>query len=248
MAHNRGFIAINRGIFDHWVARNPKRFKAWQWLIAEAAHVAQGRRGTWGVVHVERAQMATSIRILARQWRWPKSNVGRFLKRLAADGMIETKIGTSSGPASGIGLEHAITILSICNYDQFQTGGIKKRNKVGQQAGQRGEPQSSQQLALIEDSVALTTKPLNQESLKGQPRQDQSRAPKHGTQSSKHKTVYLYKGTEEWRIHAQDYRDVIGAEPLPDRNGAFWFYILGEAVRPAHQRYWSNAHAKRRKA
>ena len=94
MTRNTGFIAINRDIFDHWVARNPKRFKAWQWLIAAAAHAPQGRRGTWGVVHVERGQIATSIRILARQWRWPKSNVECFLKRLANDGMIETKTKT----------------------------------------------------------------------------------------------------------------------------------------------------------
>lgn len=238
MTRNSGFIAINRGIFDHWVARSPKRFKAWQWLIAEAAHAPQGRRGTWGVIHVERGQIATSIRILARQWRWPKSNVGRFLKRLAADKMIETKSGTLNGTANGTGLGHAITILTICNYNQFQAVAAKRNRQAGHQAGHQAGVQTAQQLPFIEELDAQPNNHITIES-RGASKKEGAETrtvhrekPFHGAKGKG--VVWFDHKTDEWNLYAADFLDVRGVSILPEnRYGGLgnWFILSGEAAR-----------------
>jgi hypothetical protein len=234
----RGFIAINRGIFDHWIARSPKRFKAWQWLIAEAAHAPQGRRGTWGVVHVERGQIATSIRILARQWRWPKSNVARLLKRLAADGMIETKKGTAKASASSIGLGHEITILTICNYNQFQAVVSKRKPSQGLEAVRQTGLQTAQQLPFIEEFATQPNNHLTIESRgaskkeAGEVRTVHREKPFHGAKGKG--VVWFDHKTDEWNLYAQDFKDVRGVSILPEnRYGGLgnWFILSGEASR-----------------
>lgn len=238
MGRDLGYIATNRSIFEHWIARNPKRFKAWQWLIADAVHAPQGRRGPWGVIHLERGQLATSVRILARKWRWPKTNVSRFLRRLRRDGMIESKTGTLNGTPSGPRLDHMITVITICNYEQYNRRRLTAKQKAGQQAGQQAGHPAVQAQLFAQESTPLTIEPLNHiKKEKGY----QQGGPRHGLQSLKHKTIYVHKATAEWRVFAEDYRAVIGAEPLPDRYGGFWFYNLGEAARPAHQRHWNRS-------
>ncbi len=248
MTSTKGYFATDRAIFDHWIARNPKHFQAWQWMIADAAHTPRDHRGAWGVVSVERGQLVASVRILASRWRWSKSSVARFLGRLKRDGMIALK---KCGTASGTPVAHEITIITICNYNSFQKASTRAKPRVGQQVGLHNEEKPTQSLLFSEFSPTSTTKPLNLESIVNESmnRQIEAKASperndpptKHGRQSSKHKTVFLLKGTEEWRIHAADYREIMGAEPLPNRHGGFWFYAMGEANRPNYQRGWRNA-------
>lgn len=102
MRNARGYIAIDRGIFDHRMfKRRPEWLVAWQWLIAAAAWKAEGRRGSWGVTHVERGQLVSTVRILGTTWGWPKSNVDRFLKRLVREEMVTLKTGTGTGTGTG---------------------------------------------------------------------------------------------------------------------------------------------------
>lgn len=250
MKRGAGYIAIDRGIFDHWIARNAKRFKAWQWMIAQAAHAPQGKRGTWGVVHIERGELVGSVRMLARAWRWSESAAYRFVKRLENEGMVrlrETrrKTETPTETPTGAFLDHDITIITICNYDAFQNPSTAAQLKAEHQPKHRPESDPAQTQMFPGFSRPLTIEPLNhrkQENGRGgeEVKRAAPTAPKHGAQSSKHRTVYVYRGTEDWRIHAEDFKAVRGAEPLPDRWGGFWFYSLGEAARPAHQRTWRN--------
>lgn len=241
MARNPGFIAINRNIFEHPLFRDkPHWIVAWQYLIAAAAWKPESRRFGAGVVHVERGQTALTIRQFAEQINLGRSSVSYLLRCLEYDGMIEQKVfRTIRRTSFGIKNSHSVTVITICNYDKFQTA-LRGQNKRSGQDVDRALGQDLAQCPVLPGLIApLTTKPLNhRESEKGSPAEVTRQAPRHGTQSSKHKTIYLYKGTEDWRVHAQDYRDVMGAEPLPDRHGGFWFYVLGEAVRPAHQRHW----------
>jgi hypothetical protein len=237
-----GFIAINRSIFDHPALKKPERFRAWQWLIAQAAFKPEGRRGSWGVVHLERGELPVTVRILAEKWGWPKSNVDRFLKRLERDGMIaRRKTGTPTGTPTGTHLAHEVQIVTICNYEKFQAASTGPKVKAGQEPGQQPGHQGDETPTLPGLLPDLTIKPLN--NIKTEKGGDnvvtrERSAPKHGAQSGKHRTVYLYAGTEEWRIHAQDFREATGAEPLPDRWGGFWFYSFGERLRPPQQRTW----------
>lgn len=115
----RGVFAVDRGIWDHPMFRSTKPFskrEAWWWLISEArwkdgAVFIDGRRRP-----LKRGQVAHSIRFIADKWKWPKSNVSRFLDTLKSETMIDTEIGTGQ------------TIITICNYDKFQRVSLPDRD------------------------------------------------------------------------------------------------------------------------
>ena len=109
----RGFIALARGVLDHPIvgARKPyTAHDAWEWLLFEAAW--KPRRYAAGpiVAHLERGQLAHSIRYMAKAWGWSGGTVQRFLTRLKTDTMIDTATDTG------------LTVITICNYDAYQNG------------------------------------------------------------------------------------------------------------------------------
>ena len=63
------------------------------------------------VVSLNRGQLAVSTRFAAKAWRWTDSKVRRFFTRLQKLEMILLK--TDAG----------VTIINICNYDEYQLGG-----------------------------------------------------------------------------------------------------------------------------
>lgn len=90
----RGFVAVDRAIFDHaCFSEAPfSEREAWLWLIMEAAWKKRTRRIGHILVDLERGQLAASLRFMAERWRWSKDRVARFLERLG-DGdqaLIET--------------------------------------------------------------------------------------------------------------------------------------------------------------
>jgi hypothetical protein len=116
MTTERGFIALARGILDHPIVGAPKpytRHDAWEWLLFEAAWKPRKYAAGSIVVDLERGQLAHSTRYMAKAWGWPETSVRRFLRRLKTGAMI--------GAESGAG----ITVISICNYEFYQSVGIK---------------------------------------------------------------------------------------------------------------------------
>jgi hypothetical protein len=81
-----------------------------------------------------RGQFSHSIRFMAEAWNWPKSNVMRFIERLETEAMIRTDNGTGQ------------LVITICNYDQYQTeaqpdgtaSGTASGTAVGQQRDSSG--------------------------------------------------------------------------------------------------------------
>lgn len=122
----RGVFAVDRGIWDHpmFQTREPlSRREAWLWLLSAATWKAKSVFVDGKRIELSRGQLAYSIRFLADQWRWPKSNVARFLDLLKTD----TMIGTQSG--SGI------TIITICKYDEYQRVSLPDRTQAGTPSG-----------------------------------------------------------------------------------------------------------------
>jgi hypothetical protein len=121
----RGVFAVDRGIWDHPVLQSRDPFskrEAWLWLLSAATWKAKtifvdGKR-----VALKRGQLAHSIRFMADQWGWPRSNVCRFLHTLKT----ETMIGTDSGTG--------ITVITISKYEEYQ--------KVSLPRGTPNEPSS----------------------------------------------------------------------------------------------------------
>ena len=62
-------------------------------------------------VDVKRGEYATSIRFLAQAWKWDKAKVERYVRKIrdTNDPMIKTRNETHG------------TIITICNYDKYQS-------------------------------------------------------------------------------------------------------------------------------
>lgn len=124
-----GFFLMQRDVFEHHLFKGShERFYAWSWLIAKAAWQKTQFDVGGKTITLERGQLCYSIRRLSEKWGMSKGATERFINRLKTETMIET--------ASGRGR----LIITICNYDDYQTAEkLKrdtKRDKVGTKLGQ----------------------------------------------------------------------------------------------------------------
>ena len=136
-----GYFLMHRGwqenpIFDR---EEYSRRDAWAWLIENAAWKPSRTRIKGDMIDLDRGELCFAQRFLAEKWGWSKSRVDRFLKLLAAEGMIEvrTKNGATADHAAGQGQ----SIICICNYEKYQASeGVERGNaepESGATAGQQ---------------------------------------------------------------------------------------------------------------
>ena len=107
----RGFIAVDRDVFEHPVFA-PEPFterEAWLWMIAEAVFKPARVRAGRVYVDLQRGQLAYATRFLAAKWRWSEARVRRYLGRLKIDAMIDAQPMRDA------------TLITICNYDKYQS-------------------------------------------------------------------------------------------------------------------------------
>jgi len=125
----RGIIGIDRGIMHHPLFGNDALTKreAWLWIICEASYKNREKDVNGSMMELQRGQLSHSVRFIAVAWKWSKSKVDRFLKRLVSEGMIEITFScpgesqlkmtwTKSGTPKG----NAQSVITVCNYDEFQ--------------------------------------------------------------------------------------------------------------------------------
>ena len=123
----RGFVSVDRGVFDHPMFA-PEPFterEAWLWMIAEAAWKPMTVRAGRAVLQIDRGQIACSLRFLATRWKWPEPSVRRFLSRLAAGG---------DDALVRIDATQSATQITICNYDKYQNSRRTERRSTGAEA------------------------------------------------------------------------------------------------------------------
>lgn len=107
------YIYLDRELFTHplWNDRPYARGQAWVDLI----QLAQFRPSYFYVrglrINVDRGQLCHSQDNLAKRWGWGKRKVAKFISDLLNDRQIEVKV------------HHRIAIITICNYDDYQTKG-----------------------------------------------------------------------------------------------------------------------------
>lgn len=106
----RGFVAVDRGLFDHPIFTDePKTEReAWVWIIANACWAPQQKRIGSQVLDLKRGQLGCSLRFLAKAWMWNDSRVRRFIGKLQAAQMIDA-VSTQMA-----------TQITVCNYDVYQ--------------------------------------------------------------------------------------------------------------------------------
>jgi len=129
-----GTVNISRGIWDD-KAFKPEPLterEAWVWMVMDASYKARTKEVNGAWVDLERGQLSCSVRFMCKAWKWSKSKVDRFLKRLENRDMIGTDSGTG------------INVITICKYDEYQskskdsgTAKSEKRDSGGTAVGQR---------------------------------------------------------------------------------------------------------------
>ena len=121
MEQNNGWIAVNRSVLKHWVHDDLEQFGAWIDLLLMANHESRKLPVNGEIVVIERGQMFTSYRSLAKRWSWSLGRVKRFIDVLEADEMVN-----ASKTANG-------TLLTLVNYSVYQdlqnTNETKKERK-----------------------------------------------------------------------------------------------------------------------
>lgn len=128
-----GYIKLYRGWHDNnlFGANEPYCPRsAWVWLLSNAAWKDTQRIGPQGnLIDVKEGQYHTSLRNLAAVWGWDKNRVDRFLKRA-------TKCGNIGTSASQGGL-----LITICNWQEYQSKRDKRGTSEGTSAGQARDTQ-----------------------------------------------------------------------------------------------------------
>jgi hypothetical protein len=124
-----GFIVIARQIFDNPLLQDAEYFRAWVWLISNAAWKPRRVKITNGraleIIEIGRGQITHSRSYMATAWGWSEKRVRTFLNRLKTDRMIDTQTGRLQ------------TIITICNYDAYQIAIDDEGQQTGQQTGQQ---------------------------------------------------------------------------------------------------------------
>jgi hypothetical protein len=94
-------------------------------MIGAAAFEATKVRINRTVFELQRGQLVYAARFLAVKWKWSEARVRRFLERLKIECMIDA-LATSEA-----------TLITICNYDQYQLGRRAGDAKIDEPATSR---------------------------------------------------------------------------------------------------------------
>lgn len=147
-ASRGGYVRAYRSRFDHPLFEDQPYCKiaAWDWLIAAACWKPQLFDIRGKTVELKRGQLCVTVRQLADKWKWPKTLVERFLKRLKIETMIETESGTGR------------TIITICNYERYQfdpeADGTAQGTPDGTKSGQKWDIKEKGKESKKKDSMS----------------------------------------------------------------------------------------------
>jgi hypothetical protein len=124
---------------------DPKRqswqpFVAWQWLIKEAARRERQRVIKGRQIPLQRGQLAVSERYFGHEANWGRKAVRVFFERLQRFRMIT--IGGSEAGRDQDGTRTkkgpALTVVTICNYDAYQSAPDRQGPQRAQEGPSRG--------------------------------------------------------------------------------------------------------------
>lgn len=126
-----GYVRLYRDVWKHPIFRNAAEAAAFSKMICDAAYKESRVKFRGVVVTLQRGQLATSTREIAKTWGWSEASARRFLGRLEADKMIirggrktdaggDAPPGTPHDAPADAHRDAPFTVLTICNYDVYQ--------------------------------------------------------------------------------------------------------------------------------
>lgn len=122
----QGWVKLHRCIIDNWVWDCEFSYgQAWIDLLMKACHKPSKLMIKGQMISLERGQQARSEVTLAKEWKWSRGKVRRFLSRLECDSMIVHQT------------DNLTSIITICNYDSFQGGDTADGTADGTANGQQ---------------------------------------------------------------------------------------------------------------
>ena len=118
-----GWIKLNRTLLDHalWKGERYTKGQAWVDLIMLANYKPGFFMVRGNVVNVDRGQVGWSQRNLSKRWQWHRKTTKSFISSLSKHGMVTLQ----ATPLT--------SIITICNYDEFQSG---EQNSASQNVSQ----------------------------------------------------------------------------------------------------------------
>ena len=133
MATNKGYIVFPRDFYDLWEWQAPRVYsyaEAWLDQLGMASFVERVvPTDDGGSVALERGEIYTTQRRLAKRWGWSTSKVSRYLHRLAeVDGRVEMHDrcivvdlarATTSATTSVTTSATTVSVLRLSNYERY---------------------------------------------------------------------------------------------------------------------------------
>ena len=120
------WIRVSADMLEHdaFAGEPYSKHAAWLWLIANAAWKPRRFKApnVNAMVELERGQVLAARHFLADKWQWSEKKVRNFLAFLLSQNMIE--MGQSKGRFANI--------VTICNYDKYQSADKEKGQLNGQ--------------------------------------------------------------------------------------------------------------------
>ncbi len=125
-----GYLMISRSMLEEPLLQDGAYFRAWFWMVSEAAWKPRRVRVTNGraieIIELEQGQLTHSHSYLAKAWGWSQKRVRTFLKRLQAVHMIDLQP------------DRLQTVITICNYDVYQGAPDNAGRQTGRQEAGKG--------------------------------------------------------------------------------------------------------------
>lgn len=114
-----GWIKISRNITSHWLWQDAERLKWWLDLLFMAAWEDRESMHDTHKFTLHRGQMIASVAFLAKRWDISNPTCLKFLQLLTESGMIKREK-----------LHRQTSVLTICNYEMFQSQEVRKEAKT----------------------------------------------------------------------------------------------------------------------
>jgi|SRR5699024_7874700 len=127
------WFSIHRSIKKHWLfqeERTYSRFEAWFFILMETNHSEVKQPIGNQIVTIERGQFFTSKLKLSEKFNWSRKKLDAFLRMLERDNMVHIKSTTK------------YTVITVVNYDFYQSDEGRKAQQKIQQSQQPSEQHS----------------------------------------------------------------------------------------------------------